>query len=132
MLHRIVAMMSAAATLAGCVSTAETRTAAESQWVGRLADEFFLAYGPPLSVYPLDGGGRLVKWNGGQKTYNLPGWSDSYGSVSSVTGRISMTTYTTPPSSKTIQCEIDIYIDAAGVIQQMRIAKDTIGAWQLS
>jgi hypothetical protein len=119
-----------AVALSACVSVQETQTAVESAWVGRQADEFFIAYGPPSSDYRLDNGDRLVRWSSGVNQYFVPGSSHSTGTV--IGNQVSVTTYSSPPSAIETECQVDIVIDPKGTITKMRIAKDTVGDWQLS
>ena len=61
------ALSLASVALAGCTTTEETTANAQSRWVGQPADVFFAAYGPPRSNYPLNNGGTLYTWRGGEK-----------------------------------------------------------------
>lgn len=60
------ALALASVALAGCTTTEETTANAQSKWVGQSADVFFAAYGPPMSNYPLNNGGTLYTWRGGE------------------------------------------------------------------
>lgn len=117
--------------LAGCVSVEDTQKAAADAWIGHSSDEFFLTYGAPFSVYELASGERLMRWSSGVHSFNIPGHSTTTGSVGPY-GMVSLHTTTTPGGSIDTECQIDFVVDAAGLIHQMRIAKDTIGDWALS
>lgn len=127
--------LTAAAVLAiaisGCISNTETQQKLSSAWAGRPADEFFIKNGPPNSTHRLDGGGAIYSWSGGHESYSLPGastttFSPSWG------GATVATTTTTAPSKLNISCSAQIVTDSSGRIQEIRLTKDTIGAWQLS
>lgn len=53
---------------ASCTTTSETASKLSSSWVGKPADAFFSAYGPPRSSFPLQNGGAIYTWRGGETT----------------------------------------------------------------
>jgi hypothetical protein len=61
-----------ACTVAGCgATTQEAERAVEATWLGRPSDAFFSRYGAPQSSFPLNNGGTLYRWRGGDQTINV-------------------------------------------------------------
>lgn len=60
--------------LAGCngQTTKEVTAQAKMNWIGQPVDNFFATYGPPRSYFPLDSGGTLYTWRGGEQKVRLP------------------------------------------------------------
>ncbi|WP_075290097.1 hypothetical protein [Pararhizobium arenae] len=69
---RILLAAAVAALLSGCTTTEEANTAIQSRWIGQPADAFFTRYGPPQSRFPLNDGGSIYSWRGGDKTNYIP------------------------------------------------------------
>jgi len=68
-----LAMMCALAMgVAGCATTEEANKAIQSKWIGQPADSFFTYYGPPASSFPLNDGGTIYTWVGGETTRHVP------------------------------------------------------------
>lgn len=58
--------------MAGCATTEEANKAMQSRWVGQPSDAFFAAYGPPIRSFPLNNGGAVYSWRGGETTRVIP------------------------------------------------------------
>ena len=52
--------------LAGCTTTEEANQAIQGRWIGQPSDAFFSQYGPPSSAFPLNSGGTVYTWRGGE------------------------------------------------------------------
>lgn len=115
----------------GCVSTVETTTRMQSQWVGQPADAFFVSHGPPAVKHDLDAGGALYLWSSGVEHHVIPGNSYSSGRVT-WDGRVQVNTINSPATSIDTECQARITVDSAGIIQRIEVQKDTIGEWALS
>ncbi len=125
-----VALVLVAGLLAGCKTTEEAARSMRSDWVGRSTDSFFSAYGPPETSFDLDSGGRVFTWRGGEATSYQPGrYQTNQVSHLSATGQIQRSTVTTyqPPRRQDFVCEAQITADARGIIENIRISRDTDG-----
>ena len=127
----MLAALLATAVLAGCQTTQEAAKTMRSEWVGQRADTFFVTNGPPVSSYPLDNGGQIHTWRGGEATTTRPGsfqtrqmptWTPAGQPQRSMT----QTTYQ-PPQQINYVCEAQISVDAQGVIESIRISRDSDG-----
>ena len=58
--------------LSACTTTEEANVAMQSRWIGQPADSFFTYYGPPVSSFPLNDGGEIFTWAGGETTRYIP------------------------------------------------------------
>jgi hypothetical protein len=58
--------------VAGCTTTEEANKAIKSQWIGQTSDAFFSQYGPPIRSFPLNDGGAVYTWRGGDTTRVIP------------------------------------------------------------
>ncbi len=58
--------------VAGCTTTEEANKAIQSKWIGQPVDSFFTFYGPPASSFPLNDGGMIYTWVGGQTVRHIP------------------------------------------------------------
>ncbi|MEN5083508.1 hypothetical protein ABE438_13580 [Bosea sp. TWI1241] len=116
--------------MAGCQTTQKAAETLRSEWIGQSADSFFVANGPPVTAFPRDNGGALYTWRGGEATSVRPA-SFQTRSVPTQTldGRRTMTTTTTyqPPRQFNYVCEAQIAADPQGVIESIRISRDSDG-----
>lgn len=121
----------AAVVLGGCKTTEEAANSMRSHWVGKPADTFFMSYGPPASEYDMDGGGRIYTWRGGEatsyrpgqfQTQRMPAWTPA-----GQPQRMTTTTTYQPPRQINYVCEAQITANAQGIIQGIRISRDTDG-----
>lgn len=120
----------AAALLAGCQTTEQAAQTMRSDWVGESADSFFVANGPPVSSFPRDSGGQIYTWRGGEASIVRPGsYQTRRVPTQTLDGRRSTTTTVTyqPPQRVNYVCEAQIAADAQGMIESIRISRDTGG-----
>ena len=156
MRRAVLAVSLAALALAGCQTTQQAQQELGSRWIGRHVDEFFTQNGAPVSSFQLQNGGTIFQWTGGNETRQEvvrtpasasagPGWSRTSGTSSTViSGNTARTTSTsttvgfnpaglvsalTGPTVRTIEygCDAEIATDAQGIIQNVRLARDTTG-----
>ena len=135
-----------AVALAGCTTTEDANNAIQSQWIGRSTDAFFAQYGPPIRSYPMNSGGTIYTWHGGDKRRNVsPVYRDmtdaekqaaknnpyavinintngsSYESVPP--GKVLLT----PGRVDDLSCETQISADASGIITAIKATRDSDG-----
>jgi len=143
---RSLLVLAMAVALVGCTTTEDANNAIQSRWIGRTTDDFFAQYGPPVRAYPMNSGGTIYTWHGGDKrrdiapvyrdmtdaekeaakknpyTYiNINTNGSSYGSVPP--GKVLVT----PGRVEDLSCETQITADASGVITSIRATRDTDG-----
>ncbi len=127
----MLAALLAATVLAGCQTTQEAAKAMQSEWIGERADSFFIANGPPVSSYPLDNGGQIHTWRGGEASTTTPGsFQTRQVPVWTPAGQPPRTTTTTtyqPPRRNNYVCEAQIAADSEGIIRSIKISRDTDG-----
>ncbi len=71
-MKRLILLGMLAAALAGCTTTEEANKAIKSRWIGQPSDSFFAQYGPPIRSFPLNNGGVVYTWRGGETTQVIP------------------------------------------------------------
>ncbi len=71
-MRRLLGLGLVMVTMAGCATTQEANKAIQSRWIGQPSDAFFAAYGPPLRSFPLNNGGAVYSWRGGETTRVVP------------------------------------------------------------
>lgn len=153
---RILLAAALTAALSGCTTTEEANTAIQSRWTGQPADAFFTRYGPPVSRFPLNNGGAVYTWRGGEKTNYIPAQyaqpsSDDDAFAKSVTrtttrrdedgDRTTTTTTKTsfgiadtsprmisPARTEELFCEVQISTGPDDRIVSIRASNDTTGA----
>lgn len=91
-MRRYIGLLLAAALLAGCTTTEEANQAIKSRWIGQSSDSFFARYGPPMRQFPLNNGGTIYSWRGGETTQVVPA---EYRSVSTTPTPVATNTSTT-------------------------------------
>jgi hypothetical protein len=64
-----IALLSA---VAGCTTTEQANQALKSRFIGQSSDSFFSQYGAPLSSFPLNNGGTVYRWRGGETVQSYP------------------------------------------------------------
>jgi hypothetical protein len=119
-----------AVALAGCQTTQKAAETLRSDWVGQSADSFFVANGPPVTGFPRDNGGQIYTWRGGEATTTRPGsFQTRTVPTQTLDGRRTMTTTTSyqPPRQVNYVCEAQIAADPQGIIESIRISRDTGG-----
>lgn len=72
MLKPVIAALAAGLALVGCKTTEEAAKSVRAKWIGQPVDQFFIQNGPPVSSYPLDSGGTIYTWRGGEMDYVRP------------------------------------------------------------
>lgn len=121
--------------LAGCQTSQEAARNMQNRWIGMPADSFFVENGPPVSTFQRDNGGEIYTWRGGEKTSVTPAQFRS--TVQPAKPSIHDRGYTAPrPTVVTTYqperrydyvCEAQIVADAQGIIEAVRISRDTDG-----
>jgi hypothetical protein len=117
--------------LCSCSTAEEGLQGVRNQYLGQKADQFFIARGPPASSYKLTDGGTIYTWTGGVRGYSIPSTTTvnlrpTYG------GGATGTATSNGGGELTIACTLDLHADEQGIVRSIRVARDTIGAWQLS
>jgi hypothetical protein len=141
-----------AAVVSGCATTEEANKAIQSKWIGQPADSFFTQYGPPVSSFTLNDGGRIYTWFGGEATRHIPAQYQTPKDANKVTSsktetrrNVDGTTTTitrtssydiglpppprmiSPARTEQLSCEIQITTGADDVIRMLRATNDTDG-----
>ncbi|PSJ58284.1 hypothetical protein C7I85_20750 [Mesorhizobium soli] len=91
--------------LAACTTTEEANKAIKSRFIGQPSDVFFSQYGAPLSEFPLNNGGKVYRWRGGETMRTLPAEYTTIGTADPMAGKSTTKTTTTvmqPNSSTTV------------------------------
>src|SRR5690606_30522887 len=68
---RSLLALAMAVALVGCTTTEDANNAIQSRWIGRTTDDFFAQYGPPVRAYPMNSGGTIYTWHGGDKRRDI-------------------------------------------------------------
>lgn len=116
--------------LFGCATTREGMERANTAFVGKNIDDFFLTYGVPYRKHQLTNGEFLYLWNSGVISYGLPtttnitGTKNPYG--------YSGTAVTYGGGSIDVFCEVQIHTSAEGKILSINPVSDTLGKWTTS
>ncbi|WP_117195095.1 hypothetical protein [Rhizobium terrae] len=140
--------------VAGCTTTEEANKAIQSKWIGQPVDSFFTYYGPPVSSFPLNDGGTIYTWVGGQTTRHIPAQYQTIpandankvtrtttethrnadGSTTTTTrsssfgvGQPPVTRMVSPARSEDLFCELQITTGPDKVIRMLRATNDTDG-----
>lgn len=100
---KITAAVLLCCALTGCASTGTAVGAASSQWLGKNADEFFVAKGAPAGKHQLANGDNLYRWQSGTDAIMLG-----------------------------TSCELQILASPSNVIKQITALNDTLGVWRVS
>ena len=58
--------------VAGCTTTEEANQAMKSRFIGQPSDSFFSQYGAPQTAFPLNNGGTVYRWRGGETVRSYP------------------------------------------------------------
>lgn len=147
-----------AMTMVGCTTTEEANKAIQSKWIGQPVDSFFTYYGPPVSSFPLNDGGTIYTWVGGQTTRYIPAQYQTPQPVNQDANRVTRTTTEThkksdgstvtttktssfgisarpaapqmisPPRTEELFCELQITTGPDKLIRMLRATNDTDGA----
>jgi hypothetical protein len=129
--------------LAGCQTTEQASRTVQDKWIGRPADTFFVENGPPVSSFARDTGGHIYSWRGGETSSVIPaqvqvqqGSNQSQWSRTTTGGNtVSTTSSSSTPTTVTYRperrfdyvCEAQITTNGAGIIEAVRISRDTDG-----
>ncbi|MCC5977519.1 MAG: hypothetical protein JJU21_05625 [Salinarimonas sp.] len=143
--------------LSACQTTQEVAQEMRGVWIGQPVDSFFVMHGPPVSEYALAGGGKIYTWRGGEDSYTRPAQIRSTTMGGQRIGSSTTRSRTTHPSAGTtvtrstttsasfglpaitqdvvvrpaerveLLCEAQLSVDAQGIIEQVRISRDTEG-----
>lgn len=132
--------------LAGCTTTEEANQAIQGRWIGQSSDAFFSQYGPPSSEFPLNSGGTVYTWRGGETDRNVPAqyrdmtkqereYEKRRGGSTIINIGGNMAMDATPPGkvllapsrTEELGCEAQISTNSGGVITSIRTSRDTDG-----
>lgn len=113
----------AAILLSACTTTEDANNAMKSRFIGQSSDVFFSQYGMPLSSFPLNDGGTLYRWRGGQTTQTIPA---EYRTIE-LNGK-QQQQLVTPARTEALYCEAQISTNARGIITNVQTTNDTTGA----
>ncbi|MCO5089504.1 hypothetical protein [Bosea sp. (in: a-proteobacteria)] len=135
MVRTILAVGFVAVALAGCQTTKQASEVLENRWIGQPADAFFVANGPPASEFTRDTGGAIYTWRGGEATSHLPAQWQMPASKPANRSQSAFSGFNPQPYPVLVQparridyyCEAQIVADASGVIENIRISRDTDG-----
>ncbi|GLK71686.1 hypothetical protein KHC23_12925 [Ancylobacter dichloromethanicus] len=111
--------------LAGC-TTEKAAEQLNSEWIGRAADDFFVAHGPPQSSYDLADGRKIYAWQSVPKIYTLPATS-----TTSYSFGVANTSYS-PAADIKMQCSVQLTVQPNGIIFDIKPTGDSIGEWAMS
>ncbi len=141
--------------LAGCKTTEEASKAVRGKWLGKPVDSFFIENGPPISSFPLEAGGTIYTWRGGETSYVRPAQIQTRPAQPAFGNTVTRTTTVNPAPGTTVTrssttsfgvsaaptttvirpaqrvelvCEAQIATDKDGKILSVRISRDTDGA----
>jgi hypothetical protein len=117
--------------LCACTSAQEALKSVESSYIGQKADRFFIARGPPAGTHRLSDGGTIYTWIGGVKGYHIPS-TTTVNLTPTFGGGATGTATTYGGGNLAIGCKLELLADPQDVVRSIRVAQDTIGAWQLS
>ena len=156
-MKKLFLVLVAAAGLSACQTTQEVAENMRGEWIGQPVDSFFVMNGPPVSEYALSGGGTIYTWRGGEDSFTRPAQirsttvgGQTFGSSQTRSrtthpgpGRTVTRSTTTsasigfpgltqdvivrPAERVELVCEAQISVDDAGIIEQVRISRDTEG-----
>lgn len=143
--------------MGGCTTTEEANKAIQSKWIGQPVDSFFTYYGPPVSSFPLNDGGVIYTWVGGETTRYVPAQYQTPQPANQDANRVTRTTTETlkkadgstvtttktssfgisaqpiapqmisPARTEELFCELQITTGADKTIRMLRATKDTDG-----
>ncbi|MCC2612331.1 MULTISPECIES: hypothetical protein [Rhizobium/Agrobacterium group] len=143
--------------MVGCTTTEEANQAIQSKWIGQPVDSFFTYYGPPVSSFPLNDGGTIYTWVGGETTRYIPAQYQTPQPAKQDANRVMRTTTETqkkadgstvtttktssfgisaqpaapqmisPARTEDLFCELQITTGADKIIRMLRATKDTDG-----
>jgi hypothetical protein len=95
----------AGALVAGCGSTQQAGKAMQASWIGKRADDFFVAHGAAQREQQLSDGRRVYIWQ---------------------------TSSNASMGGPRVWCGADIVANPSGVIVEIRPREDSIGLWNTS
>ncbi|MEX6505894.1 hypothetical protein [Jiella sp. M17.18] len=131
--------------LAGCTTTEEANQAIQGRWIGQPSDAFFSQYGPPVSDYPLNGGGKIYTWQGGDTVRDIapqyrpmtkqeleaqkkaPRMVINIGGNGMADEAPPGQVLVSPGRSEHLGCEAQITTNPAGIITAIHTSRDTDG-----
>jgi hypothetical protein len=127
--------------VAACTTTEDAERSLAGTWPGRPADSFFAAYGPPAASYKLSDGRVIYTWRGGRLNKYIPPdyqivrrdpfydpmFSRRYGPGFDPWYDDPQMVMVSPGRDVTLQCEAQITVDRARIIQSIRLSGDTEG-----
>ena len=144
-LFRPAALLAMSLLVAGCTTTEDAQRAMASRWPGQPVDSFFSAYGPPVSSYKLAGGRMIYTWRGGKVDKYIPPdyqivrrdpfYDPIYGPMSGPRFGPRFGPWyddpqmvmVSPGRDVRLQCEAQITVDKARIIEAISLSGDTEG-----
>lgn len=125
---RPIALLFAA--LSGCATTQQVGEANYKRWVGKPAEEFVRAYGPPHGRYETQFGGHIMQWRLGVSSQYVPGTTVVTTQTIGGVGFGNATTYGGGIAEHF--CDVRIETSAKGIIMDFSIPADTYGELGMS
>lgn len=140
-LYRPLAALAACILMAGCTTTEDAQRAMAQRWPGQPVDSFFSAYGPPLSSYKLAGGRVIYTWRGGRMDKYIPPdyqvvrrdpfydpmFDRRFGPGFRPWFDDPQVVMVSPGRDVRLQCEAQITVDKARIIETISLSGDTEG-----
>lgn len=119
-------LIAAIVALAGCTTTEQANVAVGKRFIGKPADSFFAAYGPPFNSYKMQDGSTLYSWTENAQHFGTPGFA-----TTTMIGNTAHTRYNAP-GDIVVQCQLKLVVAPSGVVTSISVLSDTIGVWQMS
>ncbi len=140
-LFRPLAALAACLVIAGCTTTEDAQRSLDRRWPGQPVDNFFSAYGPPVSSYKLSGGRVIYTWRGGRLEKYIPPdyqivrrdpfydpmFGPRFGPRFGPWFDDPQMVMVSPGRDVRLQCVAQITVDKARIIQSISLSADTEG-----
>ncbi len=136
-LFRPMAALAACLAVAGCTTTEDAQKSVGQRWPGQPVDSFFAAYGPPASSYKLSGGRTIYTWRGGKLDKYIPPdyqivrrdpfYDPMFGPRFGPWYDDPQMVMVSPGRDVRLQCEAQITVNKARVIETISLSSDTEG-----
>ncbi len=91
-------------------------------WAGRPFDDFVSRYGSPQNKYPMNNGDVAYLWDSGKSSLGMPAHANPQNSVEQTFPQYSGS------GNVDVFCEVQIITSDDGIIKQINIMRDTMGA----
>lgn len=129
-LTRLACLVTVSLITLSCVSTQSVADRLGTQYLGKNFDEFVIRHGVPEQKFALSSGDILYTWHSGLSVPTpMSAHTTSHKNLSG-----SITSNTTFSGGQSIQllCKVQFITTPNGIIKQIDIVHDTIGAWTTS